>query len=311
MGRPPSPRLPLEKALREGACVPRVLFLLGHHPEQATAPTLSGEPVFFELVDHPHARELLSSFVGNGVALNQRDEQGRSLFHRALLRGSHQTRRQSTKSAWLPTLFPAALAQDLLSAAPERLKEADHRGYRGLLLAMEADHAVAVEWLIHQGSDAGDTHASQGLRFAPWLWAMALPSASVACLNACSPGSRWPALGRGELQFLLSRMDEVVETPTSALVWLEKMAVWEQHGGRLMTRSHLSLVAAVVRAYRRAASMEMGHGKLGFALREGHRQRLLETGYVHRWHLLNAWHLQDRLEHRLAPTEEKSGRERL
>ena len=310
MGCTAAHRSPLEQALLDQACVPRVLSALGNNPRQAQALDRKGQPVFFALAAHPKAKELLESFLAAGVDLGQRDKQGRSFFHHVLLQGSPlaKSKARTKGTAWLPVLFPTHLADWVLAKDAEQWFHADGSGKRALVLALEANHLDAVTWLMAQGVDHKATHAAAGFQFAPWVWALALPSASAACLEACFPRGTLPPLQQGERQFVGSYAKDVLQSPQHSLAWLEKMAAWEQRGGKLMTLETLDLTDQLVRAYRRSLALE---GPLGFAVRERQRIRLQETGYPFRWEAMNAWCLQHRLEQHLGAGNSDGRRERL
>lgn len=313
MGSASTRRSPLEQALLDQACVPRVLAALGHDPRQARALDRQGQPVFFALAGHPKAKELLESFLAAGVDLEQRDKHGRSFFHHVLLQGSPlaKSKARAKGTAWLPVLFPTHLADWVLSKDSHQWFHADASGKRAVVVALEANHATAVRWLMDHGIDHHSTHAAAGFQFSPWVWAMAIPTAGADCLEACFPRGKLPPLEVGERQLLGSRAREVLASPQQSLMWLEKMAAWEQRGGKLMTLDTLELTDQLVRAYRRSLSLEGPQGTLGFATRERQRIRLQETGYPFRWEAMNAWCLQHRLDQQLGTGTGKGRRERL
>ena len=310
MGSASTRRSPLEQVLLDQACVPRVLAALGHDPRQARALDRQGQPVFFALAGHPKAKELLESFLAAGVDLNQRDKHGRSFFHHVLLQGSPlaKSKARAKGTAWLPVLFPTHLADWVLSKDPDQWFHAEASGKRALVVALEANHLEAVTWLMSQGVTPNVTHAAAGFQFAAWVWALALPSASAACLEACFPRGTLPPLHQGERQFVGSYAKEVLQSPQHSLMWLEKMAAWEQRGGKLMTVETLELTDQLVRAYRRSLALE---GPLGFVVRERQRIRLQETGYPFRWEAMNAWCLQHRLDQQLGAGTGEGRRGRL
>lgn len=306
MGRAPPASTPLELALRDGSPVPKVLALLGHAPWQAHAQGPRGRPGFFALAHHPAAVELLPSFLAAQVDFGRRDPQGRSFFH-ALLEPELPRAATARANAWLAVPFSGALADAVALQVPWLLTTSDARGWRGLLLALEANHPAAVAWLMAQGQGAEDTHAATAWRFPPWLWALAMPQASVACLEACWPAGALPALTARERAFLVDAFDAVDDAPGRAVGWLEKMAAWEQRGGALATPETEALTDRVVHACRQALAADAPAGPWPAVTREKHRIRLLATGYVHRWQLLQAWVRKRRLE---AAYENQAGRRR-
>lgn len=303
--------IPLEEALLEEASEERVLYLFDHAPHQASSLNQDGRPVFFALAGHPKAQVILEKFLDAGVNLDQRDAKGRSFFLTALLEGSHHGLRRPHANAWLPRRFPVALMECLLTLDGNQWNHSDAQRKRALVLALEANHPRAVEWLMGKGADAYATHAGAGFQFPPWAWALATATAGKECMEACLPRGTMPPLSLGERQFILNQSRQVLASPQNALFWLEKMAIWEQRGGKLMTPDTWGLTDLTVRAFRRAQSMETPSGKLGAVLLERQRNWLLVTGYPARWPQLNAWCLHHRLDAVLDDGQTSGGRKRL
>lgn len=311
MGELRTIQLPLEQALLEEASEERVLYLFRNSPHQASSLNRDGRPVFFALAGHPKAQTILQEFLDAGVSLDQRDSNGRSFFLTALLEGSSHGLRRPQVNAWLPRRFPGALMEYLLTLDGKQWSHSDSSDKRAVVLALEANHPRAVEWLIGRGADAYSSHAGAGFKFPLWVWALATPNAGKECLESCLPRGTMPPLALGERQFILNQSRQVLASPQSALFWLEKIAVWEQRGGKLMTSDTWDLTDLTVRAFRRAQSMETPSGKLGSVLLERQRNWLLATGYPARWPQLNAWCLHHRLDAALNDGQTAGGRKRL